>query len=385
MKTSLLGDLLDHLIDHRGKTPKKLGADFVASGVPVASAQLVADGRLDLTACRFVDTSVAARWMPIPLREGDVLLTSEAPLGRVAWVESDAPLVLGQRLFALRPKQGVLHGRYLGYWLMSANGQAALAARQTGSTVSGIRQSALRQVEVPLPPWEVQHAIAEVLGALDDKIAANRRLLRILHTLASSFVDEAISAASTTDRELGDLAVFHNRKRIPLSKNERGSRPGRVPYYGATGVVDHVDSAIFDEPLVLIGEDGTVTTASGMPVVQYIWGPSWVNNHAHVLTGSVISTEVLRYLVRRVTVADRVTGAVQPKLSMTNLKPVRIPTPSENRLPLLEHQIGALTKREVAAADENQRLAATRDELLPLLMSRRITVKDAEDRVGKEV
>ena len=102
MSSSLvLGDALEVLMDHRGKTPKKLGSEFVESGVPVVSAILVKDGRLDLAGARFVDEATCQRWMSVPTRKGDVLLTSEAPLGRVARVETDAPLVLGQRLFGL--------------------------------------------------------------------------------------------------------------------------------------------------------------------------------------------------------------------------------------------------------------------------------------------
>ena len=177
MRYMHLEDLLDTVIDHRGRTPKKLGTDFVPDGVPVASAQLVRGGVLDLSECRYVDTETWQRWMPTPLEAGDILLTSEAPLGRTARVESSAPLVLGQRLFALRVRDDQLDSRYLFYWLGSHSGQAALHEQATGSTVLGIRQSALRRIKVSVPELSAQRAIGEVLGALDDKIAANRRVI----------------------------------------------------------------------------------------------------------------------------------------------------------------------------------------------------------------
>jgi type I restriction enzyme, S subunit len=105
-----------------------------------------------------------------------VILTSEAPLGRVALVPDDNPLVLGQRLFALRGKQGVLCSRFLFYALQSDLVQAELQGRSTGTTVAGIRQSELLKVRINAPDYCQQQAIAEVLGALDDRIATNDRI-----------------------------------------------------------------------------------------------------------------------------------------------------------------------------------------------------------------
>ncbi|MDN6443013.1 MAG: restriction endonuclease subunit S, partial [Acidipropionibacterium jensenii] len=163
------------ILDHRGMTPKKLGSEFVPNGIPVASAMLVKDGLIDLTDARFVDDETYRKWMPEPLQKGDVILTSEAPLGRVAQVDTNSPLVLGQRLFALRGRSGHLDSRYLYYALQSSRVSNDIQSRATGTTVLGIRQSALRQVKLPIRPICVQQAIAEVLGALDDKIAANRK------------------------------------------------------------------------------------------------------------------------------------------------------------------------------------------------------------------
>ena len=85
-----LGDVIEALIDHRGKTPKKLGGSFASSGVPVVSALNVKSGRLSFDAARrYVTSEMSERWMPVRLKAGDVVLTSEAPLGEVARVPSD--------------------------------------------------------------------------------------------------------------------------------------------------------------------------------------------------------------------------------------------------------------------------------------------------------
>jgi type I restriction enzyme S subunit len=195
LKTHRLGDLLDTVIDHRGRTPKKLGGDFAASGVRVISAKNVKDGRLqDLDGCRFISESMFELWMPTRLQVGDVLLTSEAPLGEVAYLRDDANFCLGQRLFALRADRSKLDGRFLSYLLRSPQVRHRLRARATGTTAQGIRQAELVRVQVEIPPLPEQRRIASILGSLDDKIELNRRMNRTLESIAraifkSWFVD----------------------------------------------------------------------------------------------------------------------------------------------------------------------------------------------------
>ena len=149
-----------------------------------------------------------------------------------------------------------------------------------------------------------------------------------------------------------------------------------MPYYGAAGLLDHVDAALFDEPLVLVGEDGSVVRDDGSPVVQYIWGPAWVNNHAHVLTGNGISTETLRVSLMQANVSHLVTGAVQPKISMGNLKQLQLRMPTH--VARLDSELQTLAVYERAVAAESFTLRQARDVLLPLLMSGKVRVRDAE-------
>jgi type I restriction enzyme, S subunit len=203
-RTALLGDVLEELIDHRGRTPKKLGGDFTTNGARVISAKNVREGRLDLSfEARFVSDEMYAQWMKVPLQRGDVLLTSEAPMGEVAYLNGEHRFCLGQRLFALRAAREQLDGRFLYYWLRSRSAQARLRARLSGTTAQGIRQSQLVQVEVPVPPLDEQQRIAGVLGALDDKVEQNQvlrdRLVDAGHSLYRSLLQK-------TSVKVGDVA-----------------------------------------------------------------------------------------------------------------------------------------------------------------------------------
>lgn len=366
----MLGESLELLIDNRGKNPP-----YAASGIPVVSGMSVRQDGLDLRDSKRASRDTWKQWMPNPTQRDDVIMTSEAPLGRVALVRTDEPMLIGQRVFGLRGRKGVLDCRFLYYALQSAPVQADLASRATGSTVLGIRQPELLKVKIPAPDFAQQQAIADVLGALDDKIATNEQALDSIDRLLAAKYESALKAGCR-EAALGEVAAFRNRQRIPLSSREREERRGTVPYYGAAGRLDFVDEPIFDESLVLVGEDGSVITNNGAPVLQYIWGPSWVNNHAHVLIGNGIATETLRCALKRSNVAHLVTGAVQPKISMGNLRNLTLQLPAQSaEFDEISTDFAAVTR---AVTDESAVLARVRDELLPLLMSGKASVKDAE-------
>ncbi|WP_052465949.1 restriction endonuclease subunit S domain-containing protein [Mobilicoccus massiliensis] len=313
---------------------------------------------------------------------GDILLTTKGTVGRVAVMpEAEGNAVYSPQLCFFRVLDGgVIVPGYLKAWFRSSEfwQQAAYFMNNT-DMAAYISLRDLGRMNVTLPDTNTQRAIAEVLGALDDKIAANDRKLGTVNDLEDAIYLSACADVRTIP--VGAAAEFLNRRRIPLSSRERSERQGVVPYYGAAGQIDTVDSALFDEPIVLVGEDGTVQTGDGRAVVQYVWGLSWVNNHAHVLVGKGVSTDVLRVALRRLSVADAVTGAVQPKLSMARLSALPLLVPTDERLASLGGQLTVLggVIRETTA--ESRALTALRDALLPELMSGRLRVKDAESTV----
>ena len=187
-KVLSLDEALEALLDYRGKTPTK-----TTSGVPLITAKIVKNGRIE-TPAEFIAPEDYSAWMTRGLpKEGDVVLTTEAPLGEVAQLNS-AHVALAQRIVVLRGKADVLDNTYLRYLLQTAGMQEQLAARATGTTVVGIKQSELRKIAMRLPPVRRQRAIATVLSSLDDKIELNRRMNETLEAMAraifqSWFVD----------------------------------------------------------------------------------------------------------------------------------------------------------------------------------------------------
>lgn len=139
---------------------------------------------------------------------------------------------------------------------------------------------------------------------------------------------------------LGEVCEILDSRRKPITKRDRIS--GSYPYYGATGVLDHVESYIFDEPLVLIGEDGAKWDA-GENTAYAVDGKCWVNNHAHVIRpnrDAMLDSWAIYYL-NAIDLAPFISGLTVPKLNQGRLREIPIPLP-----PLPEQ------KRIVAILDE---------------------------------
>ena len=176
----------------------------------------------------------------------------------------------------------------------------------------------------------------------------------------------------------------HDAGRIPLSRKQREQKQGEFPYYGASGIIDHVDDYIFDGDYVLLSEDGENLRTRKTPVSFLASGKFWVNNHAHILTGAhgVCLQHLLQFL-HHVDIAPYLTGAVQPKLNQSNMNriPFILPPPSVcEAFSLLVHPS---TMSHRANVEESRKLATLRDYLLPKLLSGEVRVADAAKITGR--
>ena len=177
-----------------------------------------------------------------------------------------------------------------------------------------------------------------------------------------------------------EIIEIHDSKRIPLSGAERAKMEKKTyPYYGAAALMDYVDDYIFDGKYLLLGEDGTVVDDAGYPILQYVWGKFWVNNHAHILTGKLgFNVESLYMLFKQTPVKAIVTGAVQPKISQANLRSIQVVIPPQKLLMDYNNQIAPLFALLRTNEETNKSLATLRDTLLPKLMFGEIDVSDVK-------
>lgn len=251
-----------------------------------------------------------------------------------------------------------------------------------------VQTNVVADLQIAVPGIVEQKCIGDLLKVLDDKIQLNTKINKNLFQQAqamykSRFIDfEPFDCTMPDSWNLGtvsEIIELHDSKRIPLSSRERADLDKVYPYYGATSVMDYVDRYLFDGIYLLLGEDGTVVDDKGYPILQYVEGKFWVNNHAHILTGkNGFSVELLYLLFSLTSVKAIVTGAVQPKISQANLNKVPVVIPSADELRQFDDCIQPIFAEIRNLRNENTKLNDLRDGLLPKLMTGELDVSNID-------
>lgn len=199
------------------------------------------------------------------------------------------------------------------------------------------------RIQLPLPPLDEQRRIADFLDdrvdRIDRIIAARRQQMQLVIAAhrPSVVLGEAMGCGEWTEGQLRRFMRSHDGVRIPLSTEERATRGGAFPYYGASGVIDSVDDYLFDQPRLLVSEDGANLLLRSSPIAFVAEGQYWVNNHAHVLEPHDRAHAFWAARVEMLDVSPWVTGSAQPKLTADALMALPVSAPvSESR----RHDLG---------------------------------------------
>lgn len=330
-------------------------------------------------------------------RNGDTIMARITPClenGKTAQVSilNDGEVGFGSTEYIVfRAKEGIADKDYLYYLVCSPKVREPAIKSMVGSSGrQRVQTDVVKNLEIDVPPLVEQEKIGSFLKALDNKIALNDRINKNLEQQAKALYKNWFFDFSPFSTEgnlpngwrlgtVGDIIQLHDSKRVPLSGSERDKMEKIYPYYGATSLMDYVDNYLFDGIYLLLGEDGTVVDSLGFPILQYIYGQFWVNNHAHILTGKEgFSVEELYLFFSLTNIKSIVTGAVQQKVSQQNLKKVPAIIPNKEALNAFDDLIQPIFAQIRNLKDENIRLADLRDSLLPRLMSGELDVSNVE-------
>ena len=390
-------DVLDALIDYRGKTPKK-----VEKGIPLITAKIVKNGRIN-TPNEFLAEEDYDNWMVRGFpNAGDVVLTTEAPLGEVAQLD-ERKVALAQRIVTLRGKKNILDNTYLKYYLLSIIGQSRLKARETGTTVTGIKQSELREVLVTCPPFKTQQIIAKILSSLDDKIEVNRRINEQLEELAQAlfkswFVDfEPFKDGEFVESELGlipegcttislsKMANYLNglamQKFRPL-EGEDGLPVLKIKELGQEACNETSElcsPSLIDEKYIV--DDGDVIFSWSGTLLVKIWcgGTCGLNQHLFKVT-SEIYPKWFVYLWTKFHLDRFIRIAKDKAVTMGHIKRGELDTSyaivlNDDKMKELDAIMSPIIEQFINNNIEIRKLSNLRDTLLPKLMSGEIDVE----------
>jgi len=266
-----------------------------------------------------------------------------------------------------------------------------MVSLKSGAAQPNLNAQIIKGLEISLPSLTTQNHIATILSRYDSLIENYQKQIKLLEEAAQRlykewFVDLHFPGYENTKivdgvpegwekKRIGDIVEYFDKQRKPLSSMQRMSMDKVYPYYGAATLMDYVDNYLFDGIYLLLGEDGTVITPDNYPVLQYVWGKFWVNNHAHVLRGKTnISTEFLYAMFKEMPIADVVTGAAQPKISQGRLSEKKVLMPPLELIMKWSDITKAYFDSYRNFSENIRLLTEARDRLLPKLMSGEIEV-----------
>lgn len=229
---------------------------------------------------------------------------------------------------------------YLMMWFKRPEFDRYARFHSHGSAREVFDWSEMCDVLLPIPSIEQQKEIVSEYETISKRIKLNEQIIKNLEATAQTLYHKMF--VEGIDKEnlpegwrigtLGEIAECLDNKRKPLASYERINMEKKYPYYGAASLMDYVNDYIFDGTYILMGEDGTVINEDNTPIIQYVCGKFWVNNHAHVLRGINGFDENILYIVLKQTkVNEYITGGVQAKINKDNMMsiPILIPTIKE--------------------------------------------------------
>lgn len=203
-----LTNILDRVIDYRGLSVPK--SEF---GVPLITARNVREGTLDFSVREFIKESAYDAWARRGLpKSGDVLFTTEAPLGNVALFPNTGRFAIGQRVVALRPLSGMIDAGYLLQFLLSPIGKKRIDLFSTGSTAKGISSKQLHKLVIDFPPIAHQQIIASALGYWDSAIKKTERLISAKERSQRGVMQKLLMGRSFPEHRLSEFVHRVTRK-----------------------------------------------------------------------------------------------------------------------------------------------------------------------------
>ena len=257
------------------------------------------------------------------------------------------------------------------YWLMRTQKyQKTIVATSSGSTVKHTSPSRIYDVEVDLPPIDVQKKIAAILSALDEKIATNRAINDNLEQQAQAiysymFIENADPA--WVQGHLSDLIT------VKYGKDHKKLADGSYPVYGSGGIMRYVERPLYDKESVLIPRKGTLNN------VMYVNQPFWsVDTMFYTEMKLPNVAKFVYHFVKAKDLASMNAGSAVPSMTTDILNAMEVVIPSASALEEFESLVAPMYEAMEANDVQSKALSQMRDTLLPKLMSGEIDVSDVQ-------
>lgn len=364
--------------------------EYVESGVPFLRSQNIKRGRLDLSSVKYINKNFHQRLVKSQLQPGDLVIVRTGEPGATALIPNDLGPANCSDIVIARPGPGTV-ARYLCY-AINATAQQFIDAHTVGAVQQHFNVASAKRLTVTVPPIAIQEAIASLLGALDDKIAVNDRIVSTADALRSSLLQDAQNQRPDdfVAQPLSQIAEFINGRaftkdatgsgRMVVRIAEINSGPGPSTVYN--------DIAVNEKHLVRPG-DVLFSWSGSLAVTRWFRPEAIINQHIFKVIPHGDTPKWIAFEAVKSKLADYRAIAADKATTMGHIQrrhlDEEIVMPIPEVINRLDRQAGSLWQRALVAEQESLTLAALRDSLLPELMSGRLRLRDAEKVVEEAV
>lgn len=380
------------IVDYRGKTPEK-----VDMGTFLVTAKNIRNGKIDYNISKeYVKTEkyeeIMSRGLP---KIGDVLITTEAPLGEVASIDNES-IALAQRIIKLRGKREKLENKYLKYYMLSKEFQKEIKNDATGSTVEGIKGSRLKKKIIKFPKSKKEQlVISNILEKIDQNIEKTEQIIEKYRKIKSGLMDDLLTGKirikdgkwvkETEFKEVEgvgripkDWEVKELKEIIKIyygkdQKSVQDNVNGRYPILGTGGQIGKSVEYLYNKPSVLIGRKGTIDKP------RYIEEPFWTVDTLFYteIYGNYVPKWVYYALkLINLNIYNEATGV--PSLNPKTIYKIKLSIPSKNEQ---KHITKTITKQDQLIEKEEQyleKLKKLKAGLMEDLLTGKVRVKIEE-------
>lgn len=378
-----IGDIIEI---KTGGTPSKSNDDYWTNG----NIPWMVSGDINKKVIREVDGKITKLGMEksaaklLPPKTVMIALNGQGKTkGTVAYLERE--VTCNQSLAGFIPNDKY-YSKYLYYNLQ--NRYLEIRSLAGDEARNGLNLGLLRDIYVPLPSYKEQEKIADILSTVDSQIDDTDKLIEktkeLKNGLMQRLLTKGIGHTEFKKTEVGEIPVewkvkkleevctILDGKRKPIKASDRENMKGNIPYYGASGIIDWVNDYIFDDELILFGEDGENIKSRNLPLAFRVSGKCWVNNHAHVFKVKEDNdVDYITFILENKDYSQYVIGSAQPKLTQSDCKKFLL------QIPLLEEQkkIADILLEVDSQIDEHANRKIKLEELKKGLMQQLLTGK----------
>ena len=271
--------------------------------------------------------------------------SADAPYGPISRYKYEDDGIVSPLYLCFHAKKEIKPLYYEWYFRSSAWHRYIYMSGDSGARHDrvSIKDTTFFAMPIKIPSEQEQSKIATFLEKINTRIEKQTALVENLKKYKRGVVKAVLSKqirfvdnsenyySEWSECTLQEAVDFLDGQRKPLESADRAKRKGKYPYYGASGIIDYIDDYIFDEPLLLLGEDGANIINRSSPLCFIATGKYWVNNHAHVMRPK--AGQNIKFICELLESLDYTrynTGTAQPKLNQEKCRQIELMLPTYN-------------------------------------------------------